>query len=95
MHFFETHDLKNDEIILKLEKTTDANPEKRWVPVYRFLICRSSDGAAAGICDLRIGNTEKLYFGGNIGYTVNEPYRGSHFAGKACLLFFRWPESTA
>ncbi|MDE7296327.1 MAG: GNAT family N-acetyltransferase, partial [Clostridia bacterium] len=25
---------------------------------------------------------------GNIGYRINEPYRGHHYAGKACLLRF-------
>ncbi len=41
-----------------------------------------------GTCDLRLGHNEKLYFGGNIGYRVEEQYRGHHYAGKACLLLF-------
>ena len=83
-----TSHLKTDEIFLKLVKKVEANPEKRWVDTYHFKICLGSDGTEVGECDLRIGNTEKLYFGGNIGYTVFEQYRGNHYAGKACVLLF-------
>ena len=86
--FFDTDFLKNDEIFLKLEKTTEADPIKNWVPAYYFKIVRISDDAEVGFCDLRIGHTEGLYYGGNIGYTVYEQYRGNHYAGKACLLLF-------
>lgn len=86
--FLDTGDLKSNEIFLKLEKTVEANPEKRWVDAYHFKICRASDNTEVGCCDFRVGNTEKLFFCGNIGYTVFEPYRGSHYAGKACLLLF-------
>ena len=41
-----------------------------------------------GVCDLRIGHNDKLYYGGNIGYRIDEEYRGNHYAGKACLLLF-------
>ena len=29
-----------------------------------------------------------MYFDGNIGYRVEEPYRGRRYAGKACKLLF-------
>jgi len=86
--FFDAHELKTNEIFLKLVETVEANPEKRWVPVYRFNICLVSDASEIGHCDFRVGNTEKLYFGGNIGYKICEKYRGNHYAGKACLLLF-------
>ena len=86
--FYDTNQLKTDEIFLKIEKTTEANPEKRWVPSYHFKICLVSDETEVGECDFRVGNTEKIYFGGNIGYIVYEHYRGNHYAGKACLLLF-------
>ena len=41
-----------------------------------------------GECDLRVGHNENTYYGGNIGYSINEEYRGHHYAGKACLLLF-------
>ncbi len=85
--FFDTTFLKNDEIQLFLEKTAEGNEEKGWVPAYHFAIC-NLEGTKMGTCDLRLGHNDKLYFGGNIGYRVEEPYRGHHYAGKACLLLF-------
>lgn len=85
--FFDTDFLKNDEIKLVLEKTADGNDKKGWVPAYHFAIC-NKEGMKLGVCDLRIGHNDKLYYGGNIGYSVDAEYRGHHYAGKACLLLF-------
>ncbi len=41
-----------------------------------------------GVCDLRVGHNDNTYYGGNIGYTVFEEYRGHHYAAKACRLLF-------
>ena len=30
--FYDTEDLRDDEILLKLERTCEAQPEKDWVP---------------------------------------------------------------
>ena len=79
--------LRNDEIQLLLEKTVDGNEEKGWVPACHFAIC-SLEGTKMGTCDLRVGHNDKLYYGGNIGYRIEEQYRGHHYAGKACLLLF-------
>ncbi len=86
--FFDTKFLRNDEIILRLHKTAPADHEKGYVPAYYFDICSARTGRVMGRCDLRIGHTENLYYGGNIGYSVQEEYRGRHYAGKACLLLF-------
>lgn len=85
--FFDTSFLKDEEISLVLERTAAANPERGWVPAYYFAI-RNKDGAKIGECDLRVGHNENTYYGGNIGYSINEEYRGHHYAGKACLLLF-------
>lgn len=85
--FIDTTFLRNDEIQLLLEKTVDGNDEKGWVPAYHFAICRQ-DGTKVGVCDLRIGHNDKLYYGGNIGYQVEEKYRGHRYALKACRLLF-------
>ena len=58
---------------------------------YSILTSRHHEDIAlqkAGHCDLRIGYSEGVYYGGNIGYRVEELYRGCHYAGKACLLLF-------
>ena len=85
--FINTDFLRSDEITLVLEKTVDGNDEKGWVPAYHFAIC-DDRGTKMGVCDLRIGHNDNLYYGGNIGYSVAEEYRGHHYAGKACLLLF-------
>jgi tagatose 1,6-diphosphate aldolase len=80
--------LKNDEIYLKLTRTCEAEPEKQWLPAYYFDICLL-DGRKIGYCDLRIGHNERTYIGGNIGYGIDEEFRGNHYAAKACKLLFR------
>ena len=89
--FFDTDDLKTDEICLRLTRTSPAQSEKGWVPAYYFAICLS-DGTAIGHCDLRVGHNEKTYIGGNIGYGIDEAYRGHRYAAKACWLLFRLAE---
>lgn len=86
--FLETSFLKNDEIQLVLERTENGDAEKNWVPAYHFSI-QDRDGTKVGICDLRVGYNDNLYYGGHIGYTVFPKYRGHHYAGKACLLLFQ------
>jgi len=85
--FTDTISLMNDEIQLLLEKATSGNVENSRVPAYHFAIC-DPEGTKMGVCDLRIGHNDKLYYGGNIGYRIEEAYRGNHYAGKACLLLF-------
>lgn len=86
--FLNTDFLNDGEIRLRLERTAEADPVKGWVPAYYFDIC-DMQGNAMGKCDLRIGHNEKLYFGGNIGYAVDEAYRGHGYAAKACRLLFQ------
>lgn len=86
--FLSTDHLKTDEILLRLEKAAEGDPEKGWVPAYHFAIC-NLQGEKMGVCDLRLGHNEKLYYGGNIGYRIEAPYRGHHYAGKACKLLFQ------
>ena len=86
--FYDVEDLTTDEIFLKLYKTCEAQPEKRWLPAYYFEICLP-DGTKVGTCDLRVGHNDKTYIGGNIGYAVDETYRGHRYATEACKLLFQ------
>ena len=86
--FFDASNLRSEEIYLRLNKTAEADLEKGWSPYYDFTICLPG-GTEAGHCSFRVGYNERLYYGGHIGYTVFEPFRGRHYAGKACLLLFR------
>ena len=87
MEFLDTGFLVSDELRLTLDHTAQADPVKGWVPAYYFDICLP-DGTKVGRCDLRIGHNRKLYYGGNIGYTVFPDWRGHHYAEKACRLLF-------
>ena len=86
--FYNTDDLRTDEIYLKLIETVDENKEKGYVPAYVFKICRTVDDSEVGNCNLRVGHNKNTYYGGNIGYDIDEPYRGNYYAGKACILLF-------
>jgi len=87
--FFDTSDLSDGEIYLYLSKTADENKEKGYVPAYYFKIMRCEDNKEVGQCDLRIGHNDNTKYGGNIGYEVYEPFRGNHYAAKACKLLFK------
>ncbi|MCL2814246.1 MAG: GNAT family N-acetyltransferase, partial [Oscillospiraceae bacterium] len=62
----------------------EADPERKLVPGYKFAVCRS--GEKIGGISLRIGYTDSLYYGGQIGYDIDEKYRGNGYAGRACRL---------
>ncbi len=88
MEFFDTSDLRTEELMLRLDGTAQARPERNWVPAYYFTICLP-DGTPVGGCDLRIGHNRSTWLGGNIGYHIEEAHRGHRYAAKACLLLFR------
>jgi tagatose 1,6-diphosphate aldolase len=86
--FYTDIDLRDDTIKLEISKCNDAIPEKKWLPAYYFDICLH-DGTKIGFCDLRIGHNEKTYIGGNIGYGIDEAYRGNGYSHYACMLMFK------
>ena len=88
MDFLDTSFLKTEEIYLSLNHTAQGDPEKDWAPAYYFDICDLS-GTKMGACDLRVGYSERLYYGGHIGYCVEPPFRGHHYAARACRLLFQ------
>ena len=67
-----------------------AIPEKKYVPAYDFAICKGSE--KVGEINLRIGyggfgpDESSLYYGGQIGYGIDEQYRGNGYAVRACRL---------
>ena len=83
--FFDSDDLTDGEITLEVEELSPAKPEKNWFAAYHYRICLT-DGTPVGDCDLRLGHNENIYYGGHIGYNVDEPYRGHHYAAKAVRL---------
>ena len=85
-HFYEFNNLTDGEITLVLDKQINENKEKGFVPAYQFHIVENKTNLNVGIIDVRIGHNQGLYYGGNIGYTVFENFRGNSYSYKACLL---------
>jgi predicted acetyltransferase len=87
--FIDLPELSDGEIQLVCTAKTPADPVKNWLPSYDFLICKGSE--KVGNINLRIGYgggpfNSNCYYGGQIGYGVDEEYRGKGFAGRACKL---------
>lgn len=84
LDFIEPGVLTDGEIALRLAEKAPAIPEKNWVPAYEFDIVK--DASKVGHIGLRIGYTDGLYYGGQIGYGVDEAFRGRGYAVRACRL---------
>ncbi|MBQ1385463.1 MAG: GNAT family N-acetyltransferase [Erysipelotrichales bacterium] len=56
--------------------------------VYYFDIFLHDKWERVGYIDLRVGRSKYLYYQGNIGYRIDEPYRGHHYALDAAKLVF-------
>lgn len=79
--------LCNKELSLVLNKDSPANDAKNWLRSLEYNVINNSNNTVAGKIDLRIGYTNSIvFYGGHIGYSIDEEYRGNHLAGKACLL---------
>ena len=84
--FLTVDELCDQELTLRLTHTHQADPQRGFVPSYSFTIVRRADNIPVGRVNLRIGPVEALRIAGNIGYAIDEPYRGNHYACKACRL---------
>jgi RimJ/RimL family protein N-acetyltransferase len=82
--FAELPNLHGDGIYLVCTAKRLAIPEKKFVPAYDFAVCRG--GEKIGNIYLRLGYTDGLYYGGQIGYDIDEKYRGNGYALAACRL---------
>ncbi len=74
---------------LRLALDTIYKPDcSPWqVPAYRFdmLVC----DAKAGTISLRVGDNDRLVrYAGQVGYSVDQPYRGRRLAERATRLLF-------
>jgi RimJ/RimL family protein N-acetyltransferase len=85
--FRDKHRISGSIVDLKLEShhmKTEYHPYDS----YDFGIYIHGTRTRVGYCDLRIGMSEELYYAGNVGYRINEAYRGHGYAAEACLLLF-------
>ncbi len=86
--FLDPGKLVDHELELILSETNPENVEKKYVPAYKFDLYNTATKEKMGYIHLRIGQNENIFYGGNIGYGVDEKYRGHHFAARSCKLLF-------
>ena len=61
--------------------------KKGFVPAYMFgIVSVTNKENFLGKIVLRVGDNEKTFYGGHIGYKVEEELRGRNYASKACVL---------
>lgn len=53
---------------------------------YDFMMTLHGKRKEIGRISLRVGESPCIYYFGHIGYHVDPPYRGHHFARRACRL---------
>jgi predicted acetyltransferase len=88
--FIDMPTLSDGVIHLVCTSKRPAIPEKKYVPAYDFAICKGSE--KVGEINLRIGyggygpDESSLYYGGQVGYSVDEQHRGNGYAVRACRL---------
>lgn len=80
--------ITDGEICIRLKKTVEGDEAHQLLPMYIYSIL-DQEGRDVGEISLRVGYNEEVYYGGNIGYAVEESHRGRGYAPRACLLIFR------
>ncbi len=85
--FIDPGPLVDDDLELVLVACEPGAPKRGWVPAYHFEMRSVETGETMGWITLRIQLTDQLVlFGGNIGYGVQEAFRGHRYAARSCLL---------
>ena len=75
-----------DLVFNKMTYGAEGVPEEMWLPAYQFDIVLHITDAVVGGINARIGLNESVYYGGHVGYTIKEEYRGNGFAVEAVKL---------
>ncbi|MDI9498756.1 MAG: GNAT family N-acetyltransferase [Bacillota bacterium] len=83
-HFIPFPDQRAGELTLSCVEMRPAQPERGLVPTYFFDILRGD--TTVGHMNLRIGYSEGLFYGGQIGYDIEPEWRGRGYAGQALVL---------
>jgi tagatose 1,6-diphosphate aldolase len=89
MFFKKSPNLDDGEIKLKYVSKYKVNDPDGWGLSFVYYVIVHDSNRIVGRCDLRLGQTKTLDLAGHIGYTIYVPYRGHHYAAKACQLLFK------
>ncbi len=79
--------IEGEHIELRLIDTYDS--EDGELPFYWWDIILKQNHIAIGKISFRIGHNYHSYYNGNIGYEIDEEYRGHQYALLACQLVLR------
>lgn len=75
--------LNHQEVTLKLNEYVED--VQGWSPYYIYDIYVASIQESVGRIVFRCGSDMEHEFAGHIGYSIDEPYRGHHYAFLACM----------
>ena len=70
--------IKGDMLVLKLIDTFPQKGEE--LPFYYWSIVVKTTHKEVGRISLRLGHNYHSYYNGNIGYEIDEKYRGNHYS---------------
>ncbi len=84
--FYDLEILSDNEIDLIINIKKPANEELGFVPTYHYYIKKHGMNDVIGQIDIRIGHNSNTFYGGNIGYGIDEDFRGKGYASKAVML---------
>ena len=85
---FKKH-IEGEEVDLVERYHLSAEYAKDGVETVYFAIYIHATNKRVGEIDLRFKNSGPMYYYGNVGYHIYEPYRGHSYAYKACRLLLR------
>ena len=87
MFIKDLYHIEGDNIELQLIDTYEAEGDA--LPFYWWNIILKSSNLSVGKISFRIGHNYHSYYNGNIGYEIDEEYRGHHYALLACRLVLK------
>ncbi len=85
---FGRHEIRYTGERVEIQLTGKDNSEG--YPSYDFRIVLKETGKKIGYCDLRDGMNDSLYYAGQIGYRIQEAYRGHGYAYEAASLLLEY-----
>ncbi len=78
------HELRGEKLTLQLIAFyPESGPQ---LPFYWYDILLNETGQRVGKISIRIGYNTHVRYNGHIGYEIDEPYRGHHYARTACRM---------
>lgn len=79
--------MADGELTVKVLSTNLPDYKKGFSPYYRFGMINALTGEIMGTVSLRIGYTNNdVNYRGNIGFSVDEKFRGHNYASRSCKL---------